>query len=108
MNNSKLVYSTDMGRIQSAIEKTPQNAEINDGTIRVSRQTQGRKGKGVILLTGFILEPNALKQLAKLLKQACSSGGTVKGNSIEIQGDQILRVIDLLNAQGFKTLRVGG
>ena len=55
--------------------------------MRVSRQTKGRKGSGVCLITGVPLGDDELKKLAKELKKRCGSGGTVKDGVIEIQGD---------------------
>ena len=81
---SRLVYSTDAGRITQA--PTEQIAE-SDGTVRVRRETKGRKGKGVTSVSGLGLAESDLKTLAKQLKQKCSTGGTVKDGVIEIQGD---------------------
>lgn len=62
--------------------------------IRISRQTKGRKGKGVTLISGLPLSTEDLKTLAKELKTLARSGGTVKGAQIEIQGDhrQLLKL----------------
>jgi translation initiation factor 1 len=59
----------------------------SDGIIRLSLDTKGRKGKGVTLITGFDVSNDELKVIAKRLKALCSSGGTVKSGTIEIQGD---------------------
>lgn len=58
-----------------------------DGVVRIARQTKGRKGAGVSLISGVPLEGNDLKKLAKQLKQKCGTGGTIKSGIIEIQGD---------------------
>jgi len=55
--------------------------------VRIRRETKGRKGKGVSLVSGLDLDEAALKTLAKQLKQKCSTGGTIKDGVIEIQGD---------------------
>jgi translation initiation factor 1 len=89
--NSRLVYSTDSGRItESEVSKIVQG----DGIVRIRRETKGRKGKGVTTLSGFSMSESELKVLAKQLKQKCSTGGTVKDGMIEIQGDhrEILKV----------------
>ena len=83
---SRLVYSTETGRIKPQSEPKPQVK--TDGIIRISRETKGRKGKGVTILSGFNLDAGALKILAKQLKKSCSTGGTIKDGLIEIQGDQ--------------------
>jgi translation initiation factor 1 len=81
---SRLVYSTDAGRI---IETQSPQAIETDGTVRIRRETKGRKGKGVTTVSGIGLAEIDLKTLAKQLKQKCSTGGTVKDGVIEIQGD---------------------
>ena len=81
---SRLVYSTDSGRVTQA--PTEQIVE-SDGTVRIRWETKGRKGKGVTTVSGLGLAESDLKTLAKQLKQTCSTGGTVKDGVIEIQGD---------------------
>ena len=81
---SRLVYSTDSGRVTQA--PTEQIVE-SDGTVRIRRETKGRKGKGVTTVSGLGLAESDLKTLAKQLKQTCLTGGTVKDGVIEIQGD---------------------
>jgi translation initiation factor 1 len=53
------------------------------------------------------MEPE-LVALGKQLKAACGSGGTVKDGVIEVQGDHVVRVMQLLQEQGFKVKRAGG
>jgi len=55
--------------------------------VRIGRETKGRKGSSVSVITGIPLDDNDLKKLAKQLKQKCGTGGTVKSGIIEIQGD---------------------
>ncbi len=103
--NSRLVYSTDSGRItESVVSKTIQG----DGIVRIRRETKGRKGKGVTTLTGFSMSESELKILAKQLKQKCSTGGTVKDGMIEIQGDhrEILKIE--LEKRGLTAKLAGG
>jgi translation initiation factor 1 len=76
--------------------------------VRVSRETKGRKGKGVTLIKGLALDTPALAQLGKQLKAACGSGGTVKDGVIEIQGDHCEQVIENLKNQGWVVKRAGG
>jgi translation initiation factor 1 len=79
-----------------------------DGTVRVSRETRGRKGKGVTLISGVPLGAEALAVLAKDLKQRCGTGGTVKDGVIEIQGDHRDRLIEELQNRGYRVKRAGG
>lgn len=79
-----------------------------DGIVRVGRQTKGRKGKGVTVITGIPLVGDDLKKLATELKQKCGCGGTVKDQTIEIQGDKRDILIDLLKKKGFVVKQSGG
>ncbi len=81
---------------------------VDDGIVRVSRQTKGRAGKGVTLVHGLALDAAALSALGKQLKISCGSGGTVKDGVIEVQGDHCERVIEILRAKGFVVKRAGG
>jgi translation initiation factor 1 len=76
--------------------------------VRVSRETKGRNGKSVTMITGVALEAAALIELGKLLKTACGSGGTVKDGVIEVQGDHCDRVMEALKNQGWVVKRAGG
>lgn len=58
-----------------------------DGVVRIGRETKGRKGKGVTLVSGIALPEADLKALAKQLKSLCGAGGSIKDGVIEIQGD---------------------
>jgi translation initiation factor 1 len=79
------------------------------GRVDVIRQTAGRGGKTVTVLTGFKgIAERELQELARTLQRACGVGGTVKGNAIEIQGDQRDRAIAALEAAGFQPVRAGG
>lgn len=77
-------------------------------TVKVGRETAGRRGKGVTTVFDVALDENGLKELTATLKQRCGTGGTLKDGRIEIQGDQRERVIAELEKLGFKVKRVGG
>lgn len=79
-----------------------------DGVVRVGRQTKGRRGKGVTVITGLPLRGEALAQLAKQLKQRCGAGGTVKDGVIEIQGEHRDLLVQELSGQGYTVKRSGG
>ncbi len=101
-----IVFSTDKGRIKPEKEKPA--APKGDGIVRVGRETKGRKGKGMTVITGVPTHPEGLKDLAKKLKQKCGTGGTVKGQTIEIQGDQRDLLIAELQAMGYTVKKSGG
>ena len=77
-------------------------------TLKVDRETAGRRGKGVTTVFDVPLDENGLQQLAAILKQRCGTGGTVKDGRIEIQGDQRERIVAELGKLGYKVKRVGG
>src|SRR5947209_8657923 len=78
------------------------------GTVRVGRETKGRRGKGVTLLADLPLGEPEVLDLAARLKERCGTGGTVKDGRIEIQGDQRDRVTAELEKLGYKVKRSGG
>lgn len=115
----RLVYSTDTGRLcpdcnQSINEctcKTMQNKTLNaesDGIVRIARETKGRKGKGVTLVTGLVMTQDEMSKLAKKLKQVCGTGGAVKQGVIEIQGDKRDAIKTVLEKQGYTVKLAGG
>lgn len=101
-----IVFSTDKGRIKP--EKKKPEAPKGDGIVRVGRETKGRKGKGMTVITGVPTHPEGLKDLAKKLKQKCGTGGTVKGQTIEIQGDHRDLLVAELQSLGYTVKKSGG
>ncbi|HDL4650264.1 TPA: stress response translation initiation inhibitor YciH, partial [Mannheimia haemolytica] len=79
-----------------------------DGIVRIQRQTSGRKGKGVCLITGLDLEDKALNSLASELKRKLGCGGSFKDGVIEIQGDNRGFIKQILEQKGFKVKLAGG
>ena len=78
------------------------------GPVRVGRQTKGRKGSGVTVITGLPLSTAELTELAGDLKRRCGSGGTVRDGTIEIQGDHRDLLVAELAARGWPAKRAGG
>lgn len=114
--HSATVYSSEQGRICPAcgrpssgcVCRIKDNVPKGDGTVRVSRETKGRKGKGVTIITGVPLGQDGLANLARQLKQRCGSGGTVKNGTIEIQGDHRDLLVEELKKHGYQVKRAGG
>lgn len=113
--NSGIVYSTEFGKMCPACNcpvdrctcrKKP-GVVRNDGIVRISRETKGRKGKGVTLISGLPLDAEEIKNLGKTLKKKCGTGGTVKGGIIEIQGDHRDFLIPELEKKGWTVKRIG-
>lgn len=116
MNNTQRVYSSEGGRLcprcgrplaqcQCGKKQVPPKGS---GQVRVGRQTQGRKGKGVTVITGLPLAEEGLLALARELKQRCGTGGTVKDGVIEIQGDHRDALVAELEKRGYAAKRSGG
>jgi translation initiation factor 1 len=76
--------------------------------IRVARETAGRSGKGVTVITGLPLTADALAELAGSLKRSCGAGGAVRGDRIEIQGEHRDRLVAELAKLGYEAKRAGG
>ena len=55
--------------------------------VRIVLETKGRKGKSVTIVSGLLHNPATMKEIARMLKESCGSGGTVKNGTIELQGD---------------------
>lgn len=104
--DDSLVYSTKSGRIKP--QKKTEQASSTDGFAKVRRETKGRKGKGVVTISGLGLNAVELKELAKKLKKTCGTGGTVVDDIIEIQGDKRNEIKTVLEKAGFKVKFVGG
>ncbi|MGR5095743.1 stress response translation initiation inhibitor YciH [Vibrio maritimus] len=101
-----LVYSTETGRIKEEKQK-PERVK-GDGIVRIQKQTKGRKGKGVSIITGLDLDDAPLKLLAAELKKVCGCGGSVKDGTIEIQGDARDKIKAALEKKGYTVKLAGG
>ncbi|PTP77196.1 stress response translation initiation inhibitor YciH [Vibrio splendidus] len=101
-----LVYSTETGRIKPEEEKVQRPK--GDGIVRIQKETKGRKGKGVSIVTGLELDDAPLKLMAAELKKVCGCGGSVKDGNIEIQGDARDKLKAHLEKKGYKVKFSGG
>jgi len=114
--NEGIVYSTEFGKVcpkcgNPSIKCScgKRNPGIpNDGIVRISRETKGRKGSGVSIITGIALDDKDLKKLSKQLKQKCGTGGTVKSGAIVIQGDHRGVLKEELSKLGYTVKLSGG
>lgn len=114
-SHSGTVYSTALGRTCPGCGKAKDQCACKtetvpegDGIVRIQRETKGRKGKGVTLISGVLLAPVELKKLAKELKQKCGVGGAVKDGIIEIQGDVRDPLYEEMKRRGFTVKKSGG
>ena len=120
MNNSQLVYSTELGKIcpscqqpvsKCACKKKKSRSQTNieyGGIIRIQREVKGHRGKTVTTVSAFQLADDELKNLAAQLKRHCGTGGSLKNGVIIIQGDHRDTLITELKNRGFKAKISGG
>jgi translation initiation factor 1 len=109
-NESRTVWSSDQGdlRKQESSSKAGRSLPPNQQTVYLHRDSRGRGGKAVTLVKKLLLSENDMKELAKTLKQICGSGGTVKDDVIEIQGEHREKIVDALLKMGYKVKIAGG
>ncbi|MCK5687096.1 translation initiation factor Sui1 [bacterium] len=113
---SDLVYSTALGKMCPKCEKPIKSCSCkqkkqepkSNNRVRVCRETKGRKGKGVSLITGLPLNQTELQKLAKELKKRFGCGGTVRNGVIEIQGNHRDLILLELEKRGYDAKKSGG
>jgi len=108
-NKNRTVWSSDQGDIRKqetrggAVKSLPSNQQ----TVYLHRDSKGRDGKAVTIIKKLVLSEEDMKELAKKLKQLCGSGGTVKDNVIEIQGEHREKIAEELKKMGYKVKIAG-
>jgi translation initiation factor 1 len=85
-NETRLVYSTETGRIKRT--KVSKENIMSDGVVKIKLEVKGRKGKGVTTISGLNASNTQLKSLTRQLKKLFGTGGSLKNGIIEIQGDR--------------------
>lgn len=101
-----MVYSTNPDyQFETEDEEELETLPKNQQKLRVKIEKNGRKGKTVTLVTGFIGTEDDLKNLAKTLKTKLCTGGSSKDGEIIIQGDVKIKTIELLKAEGYKDVK---
>lgn len=113
---SGLVYSTGLGRlcpncgkpIAACSCKQHKPVSKGDGIVRIGRETKGRGGKSVNVITGLGLAPAELEKLCTQLKKRCGTGGTTKEGAIEIQGEHRDTLVAELSKLGYTVKKAGG
>ena len=114
--DTPLVWSSELGRVCPACGKARASCSCSrkrvspagDGIVRVRRETKGRGGKTVTVITGVPGADAVINELAGNLKRRCGTGGTVKDGTIEIQGDHSELIVAELTKCGFTVKRAGG
>lgn len=91
MSDRVLVYSSESGLVnkssQPSSKKTKSRKQASPAStiknpakqgVRIQRESKGRGGKSVSVITGLNLENTALKKLGKTLKAQLGTGGAIK------------------------------
>jgi translation initiation factor 1 len=76
--------------------------------VRVRLERQGRGGKVVTVVEDLPGHPQRVEEVARTLKARCGAGGTVRGKTVEVQGDHRDRVVAALAELGIVAKRAGG
>mgnify|MGYP001337928791 FL=1 len=104
----RLSSLSDLGQLLTESDRKQLHREVRKGkhdgrskTVRVRIDSKGRKGKTVTLVEGLQHNPATLAEIARILKQHCGAGGTVKDGHIEIQGNQVDRVAEKLREMNY-------
>ena len=108
--NQRTVWSSGQWdlRKKEAVPRETGSLPPQQQAVYLHRDSKGRGGSSVTLLKNLTLSEEDIKQLAKRLKQVCSSGGTVKNGIIEIQGEQREKIAEELKKLGYKVKIAGG
>lgn len=102
----KTVRTVTDAELPKPAAKEPPKPKVH--TVRVGRETAGRRGKGVTTVFDLPLSEDAAKELAATLKAKCGTGGTYKDGKIEIQGDHRDKIVTELEKLGYRVKRSGG
>jgi len=108
--NNRTVWSSEQGDVRKQETGTGPTKSLppNQQAVYLHRDSKGRGGKAVTLVKKLVLSENDMKELAKRLKQLCGSGGTVKDDVIEIQGEHREKIAEELKKMGYKVKIAGG
>ncbi len=90
--------------VQTSEASTAGGALIKSGRVVLRRERAQRGGKTVLVVDGFGEQHSlqGIESLGKRLRSACGCGGTIRGRSLEVQGDQAARVRSFLEGEGFQ------
>ncbi|MGB7416748.1 MAG: translation initiation factor [Thermosynechococcaceae cyanobacterium] len=113
MKRSKQTSATDRSvysEFGSPSAKTTSRPDlpVAEQKLTVQASRKGRRGKTVTVVSGFQTSAEKLTELAKQLKSQCGSGGTIKDQTVEIQGDHSQKLAEVLKKLGYPVKISGG
>ncbi len=110
MSKKKRIVYQEFGSStrSQALERATPDLPPEKQDLRVQLSRKGRKGKSVTVITGFQSSSDTLKALLKKVKSQCGTGGAIKDDNLEIQGDFRDKVLELLQKEGYKAKISGG
>lgn len=76
--------------------------------LKVTLDKKQRAGKEVTIISGFVGKNEDLSTLAKMLKNKCGVGGSIKENEILIQGNHVEKILKILAENNYKAKKIGG
>jgi translation initiation factor 1 len=90
----------------AAVQGVPERRAL--GRVVLRRETAHRGGKTVIVIHDFApgISNKSIEELGRKLRHACGCGGAIKERTIEIQGNHISRLRELLEAEGYRVAGV--
>jgi translation initiation factor 1 len=106
-NQERVIYQ-EFGNNNPAVERAVPELPADQQNLRVQASRKGRKGKTVTVITGFQAKPETIAALLKQLKAQCGTGGTMRENEIEIQGEHKQKLVQILTQLGYKAKISGG
>ena len=110
LSKSKKIAYQEFGAIDNSTALARKSSDLppQQQHLRIQVSRKGRKGKTVTIITGWQMSGDKLQQLLKDLKTRCGTGGTVKDKTLEIQGDQGAKLLEILVKLGYKAKISGG
>ena len=116
INTAKMDWNTPFANLsadglppgQIAPAPVEQSTPVRLGRVVLRRETAHRGGKTVVVVHDFPPQVSGarIEELASRLKKVCGCGGTTKGRTIQIQGDQPAKVRAVLESEGFQVAGV--
>jgi translation initiation factor 1 len=103
-----IVYSTNPNfSYQHEDDSEPETRTPENQNLRIWLERY-KGDKKATVIKGFVGKIDDCEALAKMLKNHCGSGGSVKENEIIVQGDHRDKVLNFLIQKGYKAKKSGG